>query len=293
MSDVTGVAFFPVTTFDGRGEFDEDRYREHVASTLDRAGFSCVIPLGSVGEFALLSPDERKAVIDATVDVVDDAVPVVPGTAATSTETTVELTAYAERAGVGGVLVPPYTYFPPTEATAFNYYRELDARTDVPIWVYNNPTTTGIDMDAALLSRLVDLESVTCIKSGTGNLRSFRNLRREAGANVDLFAAPPNMFEKLALGADGWSGPVATIDPEAAVEMFRALQNDELTAARDRFARWQPLLNFFSEYPYVAVMKGILELQGRDVGRPRAPVEPLDDAVREDLRAVMADLGVL
>ncbi|MFC6724473.1 dihydrodipicolinate synthase family protein [Halobium palmae] len=293
MSAPTGVAFFPVTVFDRRGEFDEARYKAHIQSTLQQAPFSCVIPLGSVGEFAYLSTDERKDVVEATIDAVDGSVPVVAGASTIATREAVELTNHASRTGADGVLVTPQSYFPPTERTVLNYFTQIVDQTDIPVWVYNNPSTTNIDMSCSLLSRLFALDSVVCVKSGSGDMRSFRNLRRTVGDTVDLYAAPPNMFEKLALGADGWSGPVATIDPDGAIELFRMLQNDGLTAARKLFEQWQPLLNYFDDYPYVATMKAILNLQGRDVGRPRPPVQPLGDVVREDLRAVMGDLNVL
>lgn len=293
MPTSTGVAFFPVTTFDGDGEFDERRFRDHVSSTVQRAEFSCVIPLGSVGEFAYLSLKERKRVIEIVIDAVDDDVPVVPGTSAISTRESVDMSVFAERAGASGVLVTPQSYFPPTERNVFNYYRALSKEIDIPIWVYNNPNTTSIDMSTDLMSRLVELDGVEYIKSGTGDMRSFRNLYLRFEDEVPLFAAPPNMFEKLSFGAHGWSGPIATINPKASIRMFDALQNDDVAEAREMFKPWQPLLNYFHEYPYVATMKAILNLQGRDVGPPREPVQPFKQPTRRNLQATMEDLDLV
>ncbi len=292
MSDPTGVAFFPVTTFDEDGELDERQLRDHVSSTVERAEFSCVIPLGSVGEFAYLTLAERKRVIEVVVDEVSDDIPVVPGTSAIPTRESVDVTMFAQRAGAHSVLVTPQSYFPPTEETVFEYYRSLSEKTDIPIWVYNNPSTTNIDMGTDLVSRLLELEGIDYVKSGTGDMRSFRNLHCRVGDDVPLFAAPPNMFEKLAFGAHGWSGPIATIDPEASVEMFTAFRNGDIVEAREQFKPWQPLLDFFDEYPYVATMKAILNEQGRDVGYPRAPVQPLDGAPRERLRTTLDELDL-
>jgi len=291
MSPTEGVAFFPVTTFDADGELDGDRFRDHVSATVSRADFSCVIPLGSVGEFAYLSTAERKRIIELAIDAVPDGTPVVPGTSAIATRDAVEVSAFAERAGAAGVLVTPHSYFPPTERTVRSYYRTLEDELDVPIWAYDNPNTTGIEMGAELIAELSELAGVACVKSGTGEMREYRELLRRVD-DVPVLAAPPNMFEKLLLGAGGWSGPVATIAPETSVELFESIRDGDVRAAREAFRRWKPLLDHFAEYPYVATMKAILNLQGRDVGDPREPVQPLGEAARESLRAAMRPLDL-
>jgi 4-hydroxy-tetrahydrodipicolinate synthase len=292
MSTTGGVAFFPVTTFDEDGAIHEQRFREHVASTVRRAGFSHVIPLGSVGEFAYLSPEERKRVVELTIEAVPDGTPVVPGTSAMRTEDAVSVSRFAAQAGASGVLVTPHSYFPPAERTVRNYYRALNDALDVPIWVYDNPNTTQIEMGPEFLEELADLDGVDCVKSGTGDLRSFRRLLGRV-EDLPVFAAPPNMFEKLLLGAQGWSGPVATIAPERSVDLFEAIRAGDVRTAREASRRWQPLLDHFSEYPYVATMKAALNLQGRDVGVPREPVQPLPAEGRESLRAELGALGLL
>lgn len=292
MAPTGGVAFFPVTTFDDGGDLDEGRFCDHVRSTVARADFSHVIPLGSVGEFASLSTAERKRVVELAVDAVPDGTPVVPGTSAIATRDAVEVGRAAERAGASGVLVAPHSYFPPTEETVREYYRTLSAELTVPIWVYNNPNTTGIDMSVDLLESLARLDGVACVKSGTGDMRSYRALLRRT-EELPVFAAPPNMFEKLVLGAQGWSGPVATIHPETAVDLFAAIQRDDVREARETFQRWEPLLEFFAAHPYVATMKAILNLQGRGVGVPREPVQPLDGETRASLCETLDDLALL
>jgi 4-hydroxy-tetrahydrodipicolinate synthase len=203
------------------------------------------------------------------------------------------LSKHAENAGADGVLVTPQSYFTPTDEGILSHYEAVTQAIDIPVCAYNNPQTTNVDMGVELIDAVTSLDGVEYFKSGTSDLGTFRALVRELGDPASVFAAPPHMFEKLVHGARGWSSPVATLAPEQASNLYEQIRRGNTARARERFAAWEPLLGCFQAYPFTATMKAALDLQGRPVGEPRRPVQPLDDHARDEVATRLDALGLL
>lgn len=124
-----------------------------------------VIPMGSVGEFTHLKPDERKKVMDAVIDEAKGRTLTIAGTSADTTHEVIEYTRYAEDLGYDGVMVIPPYYWKATEAEVYDHYKRLsEATKTIQIVLYNNPGLSKFDMSIPFIRKLADLDRVNAVK---------------------------------------------------------------------------------------------------------------------------------
>jgi formaldehyde-activating enzyme len=129
-----------VTPFTHDDEIDEATYRELIRYLLPHV--DGVVPCGTTGEFSSLTLEEKKQCIEICIDEVRGRVPVLAGTGCQSTRETVELTRWAQGAGVSGALVVAPYFLKPSFNEVFDHYRQVDAL-GLPIVLYNIPQCAG------------------------------------------------------------------------------------------------------------------------------------------------------
>ena len=128
------------------------------------------MPTGSTGEFAALSDEERIQVADIVINEANGALPVVVGTAAVATKDMIRFSQYAQKAGADGIMVVPSYYCHPDPREIYGHYKALSKSVDIPIFLYNNPSTSGVDMKPDLVARLAELDNIVMHK---GKLRRY------------------------------------------------------------------------------------------------------------------------
>src|SRR5919199_1315129 len=211
------------------------------------AGVGGLVPGGSTGEFTTLTNSERRQLTEVTVEAAAGRVPVVAGTGALSTRETVELSVHAEQSGAAAGMIVPPFYDPLP-------WRELP---------------------------------ITCLKDTGGDATAATELIQTDGPTL-LNGWDTLTFAALAAGARAVVWGVASIVPESCVELHRLLIDDiDLPAARDLWARLWPLCQFLEGQSYSAAVKTACGLVG-DTTRPvRAPLLPLDEAATRELAATL------
>src|SRR5205807_561257 len=152
-----------VTPFDSAGEVDGARLREHVEFQL-AAGVDGLMVIGGSGEFVSLDDDERRRVVEIAVEQGRGRVPVIVGLITPSTRHAVELTRHAKEAGADAVLVLPPFYISPSPPGIVEHFYTVADQGGLPIVVYNNPGRTKVNLDAAILSKLTEIEAVVAVK---------------------------------------------------------------------------------------------------------------------------------
>jgi 4-hydroxy-tetrahydrodipicolinate synthase len=252
-----------------------------LAAIVDRlvgAGVAGLVPGGSTGEFTTLSHAERRRLVEATVEAADGRVPVVAGTAALSTRETVELSVHAERSGAAAVMIVPPFYDALSWRELLAHYTAVADAIDVPIMYYNLPSASGVRLTAAQLAEL----PVTCLKDTGGDAVAATELIQTDGPTL-LNGWDTLTFAALAAGVRAVVWGTASILPEQCVELHRLLIDDvDLPAARELWARLWPLCQFLEAQSYSAAVKAACRLVGDTTGPVRAPLLPLgEDATRE------------
>jgi 4-hydroxy-tetrahydrodipicolinate synthase len=168
-----GIIAYPVTPFsEASGEVDTHALTQSI-ERLIADGVHAVAPLGSTGESAYLSDAEWDQVADESLRAVGKRVPVVVGISDLTTANAVRRARFAERAGADAVMVLPISYWKLSEQEIFEHYAAIAGSVGIPIMVYNNPATSGIDLTPQLIARLVrEIDNVTMVKESTGDIRS-------------------------------------------------------------------------------------------------------------------------
>ena len=256
-----------------------------LAAIVDRlvdAGVAGLVPGGSTGEFTTLTHAERRELVETTVKAAAGRVPVVAGTGALSTHETVELSVHAEHAGAAAVMIVPPFYDALSWRELLAHYTAVADAIAIPIMYYNLPSASGVKLTAAQLREL----PVTCLKDTGG----------DAVAATELIQTGPTLlngwdtltFAALAAGARAVVWGTASIVPKQCVELHRLLIDDiDLPAARELWARLWPLCQFLEGQSYPAAVKTACRLVGDVTGPVRAPLLPLDGAATGELTALL------
>jgi dihydrodipicolinate synthase/N-acetylneuraminate lyase len=210
-------------------------------------------------------------------------VPVVAGTGALSTRETVELSVHAERAGAAAVMVVPPFYDPLPWRELLAHYTAVADAISIPIMYYNLPGATGVTLTAEQLRAL----PVTCLKD-TGGDATFATELIQTGGPVLLNGWDTLTFAALAAGVRAVVWGTASIVPEQCVELHRLLVDDiDLPAARELWARLWPLCRFLEGQSYSAAVKTACGLLGDTTGPVRAPLLPLEESAVDELRGLL------
>jgi 4-hydroxy-tetrahydrodipicolinate synthase len=247
------------------------------------AGVGGLVPGGSTGEFTTLTHAERRQLTEATVEAAAGRVPVVAGTGALSTRETVELSRAAEQAGAAAVMVVPPFYDPLPWRELLAHYTAVADAIEIPIMYYNLPSATGVTLTAEQLRAL----PIASLKDTGGDAKAATELLQTDGPTL-LNGWDTMTFAALAAGARAVVWGVASIVPEACVELHRMLIDDiDLPAARELWARLWPLCQFLEGTSYPAAVKAACALVGDTTGPVRAPLLPLEADEQRELAAVI------
>jgi 4-hydroxy-tetrahydrodipicolinate synthase len=260
-----------------------------LAAIVDRligAGVAGLVPGGSTGEFTTLTHEERLQLIEATCEAAAGRVPVLAGTGALSTRETVELSVRAEAAGVAAVMIVPPFYEAVSWRELLAHYAAVADAIDVPIMYYNLPSASGIRLTAAQFREL-QRAGVTSLKDTGGDAVAATELIQTSGPTL-LNGWDTLTFAALAAGVRAVVWGTASIVPEQCVQLHRLLIDDvDLPAARELWARLWPLCHFLENQSYSAAVKTACRLIGDTTGPVRAPLLPLDEGSTRELRALL------
>jgi 4-hydroxy-tetrahydrodipicolinate synthase len=272
-----------ITPFTDDGEAIDTRALAANVDRLIAGGVAGLVPGGSTGEFTTLSHAERRQLVEVTVAAAAGRVPVVAGTGALSTRETVELSVHAERAGAAAVMVVPPFYDALSWRELLAHYTAVAEAIGIPIMYYNLPSASGVTLTAAQLREL----PVSSLKDTGGDAVAATELTQSDGPTL-LNGWDTLTFAALAAGVRAVVWGAASILPRQCVELHRLLIDDiDLPAARDLWARLWPLCRFLESQSYPAAVKAACRLVGDTTGPVRAPLLPLEDDATAELAGLL------
>jgi 4-hydroxy-tetrahydrodipicolinate synthase len=292
MTELHGVLPALITPFTADGaRVDGDALAALVERVIG-AGGGGLVPGGSTGEFTTLSHAERRQVVEVTVEAAAGRVPVVAGTGALSTAETIELSVHAERSGAAAVMVVPPFYDALSWRELLAHYTAVAERISIPVVYYNLPGATGVTLEVDQFRELRRAARVTALKDTGGDAVAATELIQTGGPTL-LNGWDTLTFAALAAGVGAVVWGVASIVPEPCVELHRLLIDDiDLPAARELWARLWPLCQFLEGQSYPAAVKAACRLVGDATGPVRRPLLPLDDAATAELRALVEHASI-
>lgn len=285
-----GIIAYPITPFDKDEQVDIVLYKK-LLERLIVAGSHAVAPLGSTGVMPYLTDDEKEAITEATIDQVKGRVPVLVGVSNLTTERTVYHAKFAEKAGANAVMIIPMSYWKLTDDEIVQHYDAVAKQISIPIMAYNNPATGGVDMSPALLKRLLEIPNVTMIKESTGDVQRMHYLRRELGEDVAFYnGSNPLALAAFAAGANGWCTAGPNLIPKLNLDLYNAIDKNDLQEAQKLFYKQLNLLKFIVNKGLPRAIKAGLELQGIEGGFLRSPFKPLTESEVAEFKLILAEL---
>ncbi|MFI9202302.1 dihydrodipicolinate synthase family protein [Streptomyces sp. NPDC053048] len=277
LNRLEGIIAYPVTPFDRRtGEVDTATLGTLIEHLID-AGVHAVAPLGSTGESAYLSDDEWCEVAEYTVKTVARRVPTVVGISDLTTRGAVRRARFAEQAGADALMVLPMSYWKLGEREVTEHFAAVADAVGIPVMVYNNPATSGVDLSPELIVSLWRrIENVTMVKESTGDIGRMRRIHELSEGGLPFYnGSNPLALEAFAAGAAGWCTAAPCLAPDAVMAFHQAVHAGDDATARTLFERLAPLLRFVVEGGLPRTVKAGLALRGLDAGEPRRPLLPL------------------
>jgi 4-hydroxy-tetrahydrodipicolinate synthase len=289
-----------VTPFTSDGSLDEAAFRRLVRWQV-LAGIDGLVPCGTTGEAPTLSADERDRLIAATVETAADRpsrgrIHVVAGTGTNDTAATVRATRRAAALGADAALVVAPYYNRPDGRMLEAHFRAVADEGDLPIVVYNVPSRTGTNIDAATFLRLAEHPRVIAVKEASGNLEQIARICAERPPDVAVLAGDDAWtLPILALGGDGVVSVASNEIPGELAALCSAARSGDWETARRTHERWLPLFlaNFRGAPNPVPVKAALVAMGLLDDDAVRAPLLTLEPEAREALGALLRSLGVV
>lgn len=287
---LAGITVPLVTPFDESGDVDDDAL-EAVLDHLLAGGIDAVFPCGTTGEFASLSPAERRLVLERTVETVDGEVPVVAGAGATSVAETVDYVDEAADCGAdAAVIVPPYFHTANAPAGNRRFFEAVADEASLPLLLYNIPACTGQEIAVEAVTAVADHENVIGLKDSSGDLEYFLTALRRTPAEFLLLQGYDSLLlPALRMGADGGVNALANAVPEAYAELSETAESER---GQELQAAIADLFEACGAYGFAPAAKAALA--SRDVISSDAVRPPLVTVPDDGKRAIDENLaGVL
>ncbi|WP_122090532.1 dihydrodipicolinate synthase family protein [Halalkalicoccus subterraneus] len=283
-----GVIPPTITVFDDDEEVDYERTADHARYVVD-GGAHGVFPLGTNGEFPLLTGEERAGVVEAVVEEIDE-VPVIAGVGAPSTYETVEHAEHAERVGADGIVVVTPYYYPLDGEAALNHYRRVAEAVDLPIYVYHIPSKTGNALSLETLDALAEIENLAGVKDSSKDVPWLAQAIDAHPELTFLAGSDSLLFPGLEIGCSGMVSAVANVFPDLVVDLFEAYDDGDEERARELQSDVYDVRDAIKYGSYMAGVKSALPHVDFEAGPLRSPLRTMDE---ESEAAMVSDLEEL
>jgi len=291
--NVSGIITALVTPFDDDGKIAESSLRDIVEFQI-REGVNGFFPCGSTGQVALMSLQERERVAEIVVEETRGRIPVIVQVGCPDTASTVRLAKHAERIGADAIgCVSPYYYSSIDEESILEHFRLVAESVAIPVFIYNIPRYTGINLRPALVSRIAEIKSVVGIKDSSHDFTQLLSLLGTMPEDFSVInGSDASIFPAIIMGANGAVAASANAVPEICTDIYRsAISGNHAAAVRQQF-RLNTLLPTLNKPPIAPLME-CLRLRGMKSGKVRRPLRELSEREASRVAVSLRGAGIL
>lgn len=283
--ETTWVGVYPAVTTKFKDDFslDHTAMERHFQVQLD-AGVHGLIVCGSLGENAVLTPDEKLEVLQTAKSVSDGKVPVLLTIAEATTAAAIAMAKLGGRSGADGfMLLPPMRYVSDRRET-LAFLHSVAAASEQPIMIYNNPVAYGVDVTPEMFAELADEPTFVAIKESSDNVRRITDIFNAVGDRYQIFTGVDNLaLESLLLGASGWVAGLVCAFPRETVVIYELAKQNRWDEARTIYRWFKPVLDLDVSTKLVQNIKLAEAMTGLGNENVRPPRLPLDGPEREQV----------
>ena len=256
-------------------------------------GINALVAVGTTGESATLSPEERKAVIRFTVNRVNGRVPVIAGTGTNNTAHVLDYTRSACDDGADAVLVVTPYYNKATQSGLFAHYSAVAEVSTKPIILYNVPSRTGCNLLPETVARLADHEKIVAVKEASGNMSQAVEIFTRCGDKIDVYSGEDAItVPMVSMGGAGAISVLSNVVPKLCVEMTDAAFAGDFATASALQCKLLPLTNALFSQVNPIPAKAAVSAMGFGEEILRLPLTKMEEPMRTNLFNQMRALGV-
>lgn len=280
---------FPAATTQFRQDqsLDLDATARHLEVLID-SGVTGLVMLGSLGENVQLEPDEKRRVMETAIKVSKGRVPVLSGVAECSTAMACRYAREMEKLGADGLMVLPAMVYKSDPRETIAHYRAVARASGLPILVYNNPISYGVDITPEMFAELSDERNLVAIKESSGDVRRVTDLINTVGDRYAIFAGVDDLIlECTMLGAVGWIAGIGLAFPKENQRLWELMTAGKWDAARELYRWYTPLLHLDVHVKFVQQIKLCIQECGLGAEWVRSPRLPLAGAERERVLSII------
>ena len=286
----TGVMPAMTTAFDEKERVDAEFMSRHATWMVDN-GCTALIMLGSLGEAATLTSEEKTGILKNIVATVNGRVPVVAAISALATRDAVAQARAAEAAGCSGLMIlPPYVYRGDWREMKHHIASVLKA-SQLSSMLYNNPIAYGTDFEANHIAEFAaEYEHLQAVKESSTDVRRVTAIRAITADRLSICVGVDDaIVEGIAAGAVGWVAGLVNAFPRESVVLFEAAMAGNAKLAFEIYRWFLPLLRMDTVPKFVQLIKLVQQEAGVGSARVRAPRMELVGAELEDVRRVLTE----
>lgn len=290
---LTGCYTALVTPFDASGAVDSAAYSKFVDWQIAE-GIHGLVPVGSTGEAATMTLDERVAVVRLCAERAGGRVPVIAGAGGNDTKVAIETSKAMASTGATHLLHVSPAYSKPPQRGILAHFRAIADASPLPIVVYNVPGRTASNIEAETTLALAEHANIVCVKEASGNMAQISEIIRHAPKGFSVLSGDDNLT--LGVVAEGGQGVVSVVSnaaPRPMADLCRRALEGKMEAARTLHLQLHALMQTaFCESNPIPV-KAALAMMGRMQNRLRLPLVPMDAKYEAKLRASLVEAGAL
>lgn len=287
-----GVFTALVTPFQSNGSLDEPALERAIVRQLE-AGIDGLVPAGSTGEAATLEEREWERVIEITVRMTEQRVPVIAGTGTNSTQSTIARTRRARELGANGALVVSPYYNKPNPSGLKAHYLAVAEQGGLPVVLYNVPGRTAQNLMPEQILEIAQDARIVAVKEASGVLGQAIGLIANRRVDLAVLSGEDELTVPMCLmGGDGVISVVSNVDPAGTVRMVHAALKGDVATAREHHYRQLPLMRALFAESNPVPCKAVFERWGWGTSFVRAPLAPASPATRELLAGALERAGL-
>ena len=282
-----GIITATATPFTENLDVDYDKYAEHV-KWLAANGTHGVVPNGSLGEYQVLTAEERGKILETAIAAAPAGFNVVAGVGAYGASESRRWAEHAAERGAGAVMLLPPNAYRANDDEVVAHYKEV-AKVGIPIVAYNNPFDTKVDLVPELVARIADeVPEVVAIKEFSGDVKRVWQIHQRAPRIEVLVGADDVLLELSTAGVVGWIAGFPNAMPAESLELYNLVTSGKYAQAAPMYAAVHDLFNWDSRKEFIQAIKLAMDILGRYGGATRLPRLPLPASDEAKLRADVA-----
>ncbi len=285
-----GVGTALITPFKATGEIDFPALDKLIDFQLDN-GIDALIVLGTTGEPATMTSEEREAVMKFAITKVNGRIPVIIGTGCNNTKVMVEYSIIAEQLGADGLLVVTPYYNKCTQAGLIEHYKAVNSAVQIPIIAYNVPSRTGVNLLPSTYATISKLNNIIAIKEASGDIEQISEMSRLKSEGTYVYSGDDAIIlPVLSVGGNGIISVSSNIVPKLVKSITDSFFAGDLETARAMQHKLSPLVKMiFSEVNPIPVKMGA-SILGYCTPTMRLPLTTMTEANAEKLSVILKSL---